>query len=55
MSWEWFFRQLSVFVASSEGLVFVSDRHTSIYKAVSKVKYSLDTIFIYLCVYRYYE
>ncbi|RIA04115.1 hypothetical protein BRARA_K01685 [Brassica rapa] len=37
MSWEWFFKQLSVFVAGSEGLVFVSDRHTSIFKAVSKV------------------
>lgn len=37
MSWEWFFRELSAFVDGSEGLVFVSDRHASIYKAISQV------------------
>lgn len=38
MSWEWFFQELSAFVDGSEGLVFVSDRYASIYKAISQVK-----------------
>lgn len=37
MSWEWFFKQLSSFVANEQGLVVVSDRHPSIFKALSKV------------------
>ena len=36
-SWEWFFEQLSGFVERDDELVFVSDRHTSIYKGLSKV------------------
>lgn len=36
-SWEWFFQQLSVFVGRDEEVVFVSDRHTSISKGISKV------------------
>lgn len=39
MSWEWFFRNLSAFVPNDPGLVVVSDRHPSIYKAISKVSY----------------
>ncbi|CAN7046296.1 unnamed protein product, partial [Brassica oleracea var. botrytis] len=35
-SWEWFFEQLSGFVERDDELVFVSDRHTSIYKGLSK-------------------
>ncbi|XP_018448738.2 uncharacterized protein LOC108820271 [Raphanus sativus] len=36
-SWEWFFQNLSAFVPNESGLVVVSDRHPSIYKAISKV------------------
>ncbi|XP_033139774.1 uncharacterized protein LOC117133063 [Brassica rapa] len=36
-SWEWFFEQLSAFVERDDELVFVSDRHMSIYKGLSKV------------------
>lgn len=43
LSWEWFFQQLTAFVIGDEGLVFVSDRHPSIYKGISKV-----TIFLTL-------
>ncbi|CAN6929450.1 unnamed protein product, partial [Brassica oleracea] len=35
-SWEWFFEQLSGFVEQDDELVFVSDRHTSIYKGLGK-------------------
>lgn len=38
-SWEWFFDQLSSFVPDNEGVVFVSDRHASIYQGLSKVWY----------------
>ncbi|WZZ52813.1 hypothetical protein YC2023_052920 [Brassica napus] len=37
-SWEWFFKQLKTFVTNIGGLVFVSDRNSSIYKGLSKVK-----------------
>lgn len=37
LSWEWFFQKLSAFVEGDESLVFVSDRHASIYKGLSKV------------------
>ncbi|XP_018462581.2 uncharacterized protein LOC108833668 [Raphanus sativus] len=36
-SWEWFFQNLSAFVPNESGLVLVSDRHPSIYKAISQV------------------
>ncbi|XP_048605696.1 uncharacterized protein LOC125583151 [Brassica napus] len=36
-SWEWFFRQLSVVIHDSKNLVFVSDRHASIAKAIRDV------------------
>lgn len=37
LSWEWFFTQLSKLVPNHEDLVFVSDRHASILKGISKV------------------
>lgn len=36
LSWEWFLKQLSAFVEVNEELVFVSDRHMSIHKGISK-------------------
>lgn len=36
-SWEWFFQNLATFVPNDSRLVVVSDRHPSIYKAISKV------------------
>lgn len=36
-SWEWFFRSLSKFVQNHEDVVFVSDRHSSIYHGLAKV------------------
>ncbi|RID77823.1 hypothetical protein BRARA_A00703 [Brassica rapa] len=36
-SWEWFFEKLSTFVPNQSGVVFVSDRHASIYQGLSKV------------------
>ncbi|XP_018461911.2 uncharacterized protein LOC108832956 [Raphanus sativus] len=36
-SWEWFFQQLKALVPDEEGLVFVSDMNSSIYKGISKV------------------
>lgn len=36
-SWEWFFEKLNSFVPDSTDLVFVSDRHTSIYNGLEKV------------------
>lgn len=36
-SWEWFLSQLKEFVVDSNQLVFVSDRHGSIYNAIEKV------------------
>ena len=36
-SWEWFLTQLKTFVVDSGQLVFVSDRHGSIYTAIGKV------------------
>lgn len=36
-SWEWFMMQLRTFVANSDELVFISDRHGSIYSAINKV------------------
>lgn len=35
--WVWFFKNLSKFVSDEEELVFVSDRHTSIYAGLRKV------------------
>lgn len=32
--WEWFLKQLSTFMPDEEDLVFISDRHTSIYPAL---------------------
>ncbi|CAN6910601.1 unnamed protein product, partial [Brassica oleracea] len=37
LSWEWFFLKLSKFVTNHQELVFVSDRHPSISKGISKV------------------
>lgn len=39
MSWDWFFQQLTTFVNGDVGLVFVSDRHPSISKGISKVRF----------------
>ncbi|XP_013645439.1 uncharacterized protein LOC106350044 [Brassica napus] len=36
-SWEWFMRQLNVVIADDQGLAFVSDRNTSLAKAIAKV------------------
>lgn len=36
-SWEWFFEKLSSFVPNEDGVVFVSDRHASIYQGLRKV------------------
>ncbi|XP_048613401.1 uncharacterized protein LOC106442605 [Brassica napus] len=36
-SWEWFFEKFSSFVPNQSGVVFVSDRHASIYQGLSKV------------------
>ncbi|XP_013608129.1 PREDICTED: uncharacterized protein LOC106314866 [Brassica oleracea var. oleracea] len=36
-SWEWFLTQLKSFVVESDQLVFVSDRHRSIYNVIGKV------------------
>ncbi|XP_019097384.1 PREDICTED: uncharacterized protein LOC109131166 [Camelina sativa] len=36
-SWEWFFRSLSTFVHDTTDLVFISDRHNSIYTGLRKV------------------
>lgn len=38
LSWEWFFLKLSKFVTNHQELVFVSDRHPSISKGISKVR-----------------
>ena len=37
-SWEWFLTQLKGFVFDSGHLVFVSDRHGSIYNAIGTVR-----------------
>ncbi|XP_048599674.1 uncharacterized protein LOC125579845 [Brassica napus] len=36
-SWEWFMRQLNGVIADDQGLAFVSDRNTSLAKAIAKV------------------
>ncbi|XP_048619968.1 uncharacterized protein LOC106363993 [Brassica napus] len=36
-SWEWFFKTLQAFVPNSNDIVFVSDRHASIYYGLAKV------------------
>ena len=36
-SWEWFFQQLSKVIPPTDDLVFVSDRHSSIAKAIKKI------------------
>lgn len=38
-SWQWFFRKLSSLVPDTVELVFVSDRHSSIYVGLEKVFY----------------
>ncbi|XP_048596358.1 uncharacterized protein LOC106422330 [Brassica napus] len=37
-AWEWFFTKLSQFIPNNEEIVFVSDRHPSIYMAIAKSK-----------------
>lgn len=37
-AWEWFFRRLSIFVNDSADLLFISDRHASIYRGLRKVR-----------------
>lgn len=37
-AWEWFFKLLLQFIPNHEDVVFVSDRHLSIYYAISKVR-----------------
>ncbi|KAL0740981.1 hypothetical protein Bca4012_082494 [Brassica carinata] len=36
-AWEWFFKMLLHFIPNTEGTVFVSDRHSSIYAGISKI------------------
>lgn len=36
-AWEWFFTMLLKFIPNSKDVVFVSDRHSSIYNGISKV------------------
>lgn len=36
-AWEWFFSRLLQFIPNSNAVVFVSDRHSSIYNGLSKV------------------
>ena len=36
-SWEWFFKKLQAFVPNTNNIVFVSDRHLSIYYGLAKV------------------
>ncbi|KAL0701784.1 hypothetical protein Bca4012_057906 [Brassica carinata] len=36
-AWEWFFQKLTLFIPDSDELVFVSDRHQSIYYGIAKV------------------
>lgn len=36
-AWEWFFKMLLKFIPNSNEIVFVSDRHSSIYNGISKV------------------
>ena len=36
-AWEWFFRKLPLFMPDSSEVVFVSDRHPSIYYGIAKV------------------
>lgn len=40
-SWEWCFVQLTMCVANEEGLVFVSDMNSSIYKGLGKVPFAI--------------
>lgn len=37
-AWEWFFRRLSIFVTDTTELVFISDRHSSIYTGLRRVR-----------------
>lgn len=37
-AWEWFLTEMKTFVSDEEYLVFVSDRHSSIYNAIEKVR-----------------
>ncbi|XP_048637596.1 uncharacterized protein LOC125609998 [Brassica napus] len=36
-AWEWFFNKLSQFIPNNDDIVFVSDRHPSIYHGIAKV------------------
>ena len=36
-AWEWFFKMLLKFIPNDNDIVFVSDRHSSIYNGLSKV------------------
>ncbi|XP_056847461.1 uncharacterized protein LOC108831235 [Raphanus sativus] len=36
-SWEWFFKKLLAFIPNTNDIVFVSDRHSSIYHGLAKV------------------
>lgn len=37
-SWEWFFQKLSIMIEDSAYLVFISDRHASIYTGLRRVR-----------------
>lgn len=43
--WEWFFKKLQTFIPNTNDIVFVSDRHSSIYCGLAKV--TITYIFIY--------
>ncbi|CAN6929893.1 unnamed protein product [Brassica oleracea var. botrytis] len=36
-AWEWFLKMLSQFIPNNDNVVFISDRHSSIYHGISKV------------------
>lgn len=45
-SWEWFFTKLAQFIPNNEDIVFVSDRHPSIYYGIAKVVF-FTWVYIY--------
>lgn len=53
-AWEWFFQKLSTFVTDCPQLVFISDRHASIYTGLRKVKITNKTtilaLYFFLCI-----
>lgn len=44
-AWEWFLLKLKTFVLDEDRVVFVSDRHGSIYNAIAKVRITAETLY----------